>query len=69
MLRSDIVDFVDDVINCECLEYVFGFRINEKEKDTIYINFYSIIFLLSFFLVQLNSYNGYVCAIYNCCFL
>ena len=40
-----VVGFVYDVINCECLGYIFCFRIKEKEKDTFYINFYSIIFL------------------------
>ena len=61
------VGFVDDVINRECLGYVFCFRIKEKEKDTFYINFYSIIFSKVFFsLLQLNNYNGYVYAIYNC---
>ena len=44
------VGFVNDVIDCEYLGYVFCFRIKEKEKDTFYINFYSIIFLQSCFL-------------------
>ena len=30
--------FVNDVIECRCLGYVFYFRIKEKEKDTFYIN-------------------------------
>ena len=30
------VSFVNDVIVCECLGYVFCFRIKEKEKDTFY---------------------------------
>ena len=68
------LDFVNDVIDCGCLEYVFYFIIKNKEKDIFYINFYSITFLQSFFffnfsLLQLNNYNGYVCAIYNYYFL
>ena len=43
----EFVSFVNDVIDCGCLGYVFCFRIKEKEKDTFYINFYSIIFLQS----------------------
>ena len=41
------VGFVNNVINYECLRYVFCFRIKEKEKEKniFYINFYSIIFL------------------------
>jgi len=39
------VSFVNDVIDCGCLGYVFYFRIKEKEKYTFYIKFYSIIFL------------------------
>ena len=66
------VDFVNDVIDCGCLGCIFCFRIKVKEKDTFYINFYSIIIVHSFFissLIQLNNYNRYVCAIYNCYFL
>ena len=65
------VGFVNDVINCGCLGYVFCFRIKEKEKDTFYIKFNSIIFLQNFFFsfLQLNNYNEYICTIYNCCFL
>ena len=33
------VDFVNDVINYECLEFVFCFRIKEKEKDIFYFRF------------------------------
>ena len=59
------VGFVSDVINCGCLECVFSFSVKEKEKDTFYINFNSIIFLQRFFfffssLLQLNNYNGCV---------
>ena len=75
--------FVNDIIDCGCLEYVFFFffLITEKERDIFYINFYSTIFLQSFFifyfllyifnfsLLQLNNYNGYVCAIFNYYFL
>ena len=43
--RCGFVDFVNDVIDCGCLACVFCFRIKEKERDTFYINFYSIIFL------------------------
>ena len=41
------VGFVNNVINYKCLGYVFCFRIKEKEKEKniVYINFYSIIFL------------------------
>ena len=75
----EFVGFIYDVINHGCLRCVFCFRIKDKEKDTFYINFYSIIFLQSFCcfcffffffsLLQLNNYNGYVYTIYNCCFL
>ena len=68
--RCGFVDFVNDVIDCECLECIFCFRIKEKEKDTFYINFYSIIIILQsciyiyiyiyFSFFQLNNYNGYV---------
>ena len=44
------MDFVNNVIDCGCLGYVFYFKIKEKEKDIFYINFYSIIFLQSFHL-------------------
>ena len=47
--RCGFVGFVNDVINYGCLECVFCFSIKEKEKDTFYINFYSIIFLQRFF--------------------
>ena len=65
------VGFINDVIDCGCLGYVFCFRIKEKEEVTFYINFYSIIFLQFFFsfsLLKFNNYNRYVYAIYNCCF-
>ena len=68
----EFVDFVNDVdvIDCRWLKCVFCFRIQEKKKDTFYINFYSIIFLHTkkkkkISLFQLNNYNRYVCAIYN----
>ena len=75
--RCGFVGFVNDVIDCECLECVICFRIKEKEKYKLCINFYSMIFLQSFYfyfyfnfsLVQLNTYNGYAYVIYNCCFL
>ena len=72
--RCEFVGFVNGVIDFECLGCVFVFRIKEKEKATFYINFYSIIFLQSFFffffsLLQLNNYNEYMCTIYNCYFL
>ena len=40
-----------------------------SERD-ICNNFYSTIFLNFFFysFLELNNCNGYVCAIYNCCF-
>ena len=37
--RYGFVGFVNDLIDCECLRYVFCFRIKEKEKDKFYINF------------------------------
>ena len=40
------VGFVNDVNDCGCLGCLFCFRIKEKEKDTFYINFYSIIFVI-----------------------
>ena len=48
--RCEFMDFVNNVIDCGCLGYVFHFKIKEKEKDIFYINFYSIIFLQSFYL-------------------
>ena len=47
--RCEFVGFVNYLIDCESLRYVFCFRIKEKEKDTFYINFYSIKFLQRFF--------------------
>ena len=38
---------------------MFCFRIEEKEKECCFF----------FSLLELNNYNGYVCAIFNCCFL
>ena len=68
----EFVGFVNDVdvIDCRYLKCVFCIRIEEKKKDTFYINFYSIIFLhqkkkKKILLFQLNNYNRYVCAIYN----
>ena len=49
------VGFVNDVINYGCLECVFCFSIKEKEKDTFYINLYSIIFLQRFFFFPITS--------------
>ena len=45
------VSFVNDMINHGCLGCVFWFRIKKKEKDTFYINFYSIIYVKSFFFI------------------
>ena len=74
--RCGFEGFINNVIDCGCLECVFYFRIKEKEKVIFYINFYSIIFLKSFlFLFFFISYyfNWIIimdmCAIYNCCFL
>jgi len=69
--RYRFMSFVNNVIDCGRLGLVFCFRIKEKKENTFYINFYSIIFHQSFFfsLLQLNNYNGYMWAIYNCCFL
>ena len=57
--RCEFVGFVNDVINCGCLRCVCCFRIKEKEKDTLYIKFNSIIFLQNFLFsfLQLNNYN------------
>ena len=49
------VGFVNDVIDCGCLRCIFCFRIKVKEKDTFYINFYSIIIVQSFFFFLINS--------------
>ena len=49
------VVFVTNVIDCECLECVFCFRIKEKEKEEFYFNFYSTIFLKSFFFPLITS--------------
>ena len=49
MLRLDVVDlwvfftFVNNVIDCECLECVFCFKIKEKERQILYqLLFYNI---------------------------
>ena len=47
--------FINNVIDCGCLECVFYFRIKEKEKVIFYINFYSIIFLQMIFFHYFNS--------------
>ena len=42
-----------------------------SERETFCNKFYSTIFLQTNFFysfLELNNYNGYVCAIYNCCF-
>ena len=67
--RCGFVSFVNYVIDCRCLRYVFCFKITKKrERHILYqLLFYNI--LLKFFLLlQLNNYNGYVCTIYNCFF-
>ena len=65
--RCEFVGFVNNVIDYECLGYVFCFKIKKKEKDTFDINFYYIIFLQGFFFYflnfsffQLNNYKEYV---------
>ena len=65
--RCGFMGFINDVIDCGCLGFVFCFRIKEKEKDNFYINFYSIIFLQSFFFFFLISchFNGII--IMNMC--
>ena len=50
--RCRFVGFVKDVIDCGCLGCVFCFRIKKKERDTFYINFYSTIFLQSWFFIS-----------------
>ena len=56
--RCGFVSFVNEVTDCECMECVFCFRIKEKEKDTFYINFYSIIFLQTFYFILFShSFN------------
>ena len=71
--RCEFMGFVNDVIDCGCLWYVFCFRIKEKENDTFYINFYSITFIQSFFFFFPHYFNWiiiiYMYAIYNCYFL
>ena len=49
--RCRFIGFVNDMIDCGCLEYVFCFKIKEKKKEifSLYIDFYSIIFLQRFF--------------------
>ena len=54
--RCRFVDFANDVIDCGCLGYEFCFRIKEKEKDSFYIKFYSIIFLKSYFFIYISYY-------------
>ena len=44
-------------LSCRYLEYVFCFRIKEKEKHTFYIKFYFIIFLQSFFIFPSHYFN------------
>ena len=49
------VDFINDVIDFGCLEYIICFRIKEKKKkDTFYIKFYSTMFLQSFSFLFFN---------------
>ena len=71
--HCEFMDFVNDVIDRECLECVFYFRIKEKKKRHILnLFFYNIlpkVFFFFFSLLQLNNYNRYVCAIYNFLFL
>ena len=60
--RCRFMGFVKDAIDCECLECVFCLRIKEKEinKDTCYINFYSTIFLQSFFFFFFNFSSAWI---------
>ena len=61
------VNFVNNVIDCRCLRGVFCFRIQEKEKDIFYINFYSIIFLQScFFFFLIYHYFNWILIIDMC---
>ena len=54
--RCEFVGFVNGVIDYGCLGYIFFFRIKEKETNTFYINFYSIIFLQSCFFNFISHY-------------
>ena len=47
------------MIDYECLECVFYFRIKEKDKnkDTFYIDFYSIIFIQSCLFIISHYFN------------
>ena len=54
--RCGFEGFINNVIDHECLECIFCFRVKEKEKIIFYVNFYSITFLQScffFFLINL----------------
>ena len=75
--------FVNDIIDCGCLEYVFFFlNYGERERHILYqllfynippkflfFIFYLLLYIFNFSLLQLNNYNGYVCAIFNYYFL
>ena len=80
--RCGLVGFVKNVIDNVCLSCVFCFKIKGKRKTHFISNFilqyayqkllfYNISpkLFLYFSLYELNNYNGYVCAIYNCFFL
>ena len=52
------MDFIIDVIDFGCLEYIICFRIKgkkKKKKDTFYIKFYSTMFLQSFLFLFLYT--------------
>ena len=42
--------------------------LREKHFVTTFILQYSSKFYFFYSFLELNNYNGYVCAIYNCCF-
>ena len=65
------MDFIIDVIDFGCLEYIICFRIKEKKKKTHSISNFilqcsSKVFYFYFSILQLTNYNENVCAIYNC---
>ena len=65
------MDFIIDVIDFGCLEYIICFRIKEKKKKThstsnFILQCSSKVFYFYFSILQLTNYNENVYAIYNC---